>query len=204
MRYSWIGIEGLPLQMWNIHVFKVIGEACGGFLEIAEEIKNKSFLGYAKIKVKGFESGLMNPVIKILCEGEKVCLGAFSIRGPNGGKYGYRSGGITTRAVQEKNHRTSLIFSDNVMNSVRITNEGETGRNFLGNRRWNQTSEYVPPSSQARKHERGTVLGCSKSGDVDVYRVDCSSEFPEKDCTQNGFSAVPVRNGRGMVAERTQ
>ena len=66
--------------MWNIHVFKVIGEAYGGFLEVAEETKNKTYLGYAKIKVKGFESGLINPVIEILCEGEKFCLGAFSIR----------------------------------------------------------------------------------------------------------------------------
>ena len=30
LRYSWIGIEGLPLHLWNIHVFKVISEACGG------------------------------------------------------------------------------------------------------------------------------------------------------------------------------
>ena len=68
--------------MWNIHVFRVIGEACVGFLEVAEEMKDKTFLGYAKIKVKGFENGLMNLVIEIPCEGDKVCLGAFSIRGP--------------------------------------------------------------------------------------------------------------------------
>lgn len=41
----------------------------------------------------------MNPVIKILCEGEKVCLGVFSIRGPEGGVRGYRSAGATTKAV---------------------------------------------------------------------------------------------------------
>ena len=75
--------------MWNIHVFRVIGEAYGGFLEVAEETKDKIFLGYAKIKVKGFVSGLMNPVIEIPCEGDKVCLGVFSIRGPKGGKQGY-------------------------------------------------------------------------------------------------------------------
>ena len=62
-------------------MFKIIGEACGGFLEVADQTMNKSYLGYAKIKVKGFENGMMNPVIEILCEGKKVCLGAFSIRG---------------------------------------------------------------------------------------------------------------------------
>ena len=66
VQHSWIGIEGIPLIIWNVHVFKIIGEACRGFLEVAEETKNKSYLGYAKIKVKGFESGLMNLVIKIV------------------------------------------------------------------------------------------------------------------------------------------
>ena len=99
VQHSWIGIEGIPLIMWNVHVFKIIGEACGDLLEVADETKNKSYLGYAKIKVKGFESGLMNPVIKILCEGEKLCLGAFPIRGPKGGIQGYRTAGATTRVV---------------------------------------------------------------------------------------------------------
>lgn len=51
VRHSWIGIEGIPLIMWNIHVFKVIGEAYGGFLEVAEKTMNKAYLVYAKIKV---------------------------------------------------------------------------------------------------------------------------------------------------------
>ena len=62
-------------------MFKVIGGACGGLLEVAEETMKRSYMGYAKIKIKGFESGFMNPIIEILCEGVKVCLGAFSIRG---------------------------------------------------------------------------------------------------------------------------
>ena len=136
VQHSWIGIEGMPLQMWNIHVFKVIGEACGGLLEIAEETKEKSFLGYAKIKVKGFESGLMNPVIVILCEGEKVCLGAFSIRGPYGGQYGYRSAGIATRAILRKNTRTRMNYSDILLNRVRTRREQSSRRNFLGEQKF--------------------------------------------------------------------
>lgn len=41
----------------------------------------------------------MNPVIELLCEGERVCLGVFSIRGPKGGVQGYRTAGVTTKAV---------------------------------------------------------------------------------------------------------
>ena len=85
VRHSWIGIEGLPLMMWNFQVFAAIGEACGCLMELAEETVNKKYLGYAKMKVKGFDSGLMNPIVEIIWEGEKVCLDAFALRGPQGG-----------------------------------------------------------------------------------------------------------------------
>ena len=104
VRYSWIGIEGLPLKMWNIHVFKVIGEACGGLLEVLGETLQKLYLGYVKLKIKGFETCMMNAVIEILCEGEKVYLGAFSIRGPERGVRGYRTAGITTRVISRMNY----------------------------------------------------------------------------------------------------
>ena len=41
----------------------------------------------------------MSPMIEILCEDEKVCLGAFSIRGLEGGIQGYRTADVTTRVV---------------------------------------------------------------------------------------------------------
>ena len=99
VRYSWIGIEWIPLTMWDIHVFKVLGAACGGFLEVAEETINKSHLGFAKIKVKGFESGMIYPVIEISCDGERVCLGVFSFKNLEGDFRGYCNAGPTTRAI---------------------------------------------------------------------------------------------------------
>ena len=48
---SCVGIEGIPLNWWNIHVFKVIGAKLGGFLEIDKETIAFSFLNYAKIRV---------------------------------------------------------------------------------------------------------------------------------------------------------
>ena len=129
VRYSWIGIEGLPLHMWNIHVFKVIGEACGGLLEVAEETMKRSFMGYVKIKIKGFESGLMNPVIEILC-GIKVYLGAFSIRGPKGGVIGYRSAGVTTRRINLMNSeefipKERVLIGPSTFNGVRAWEVGD-------------------------------------------------------------------------------
>ena len=143
MRYSWIGIEGLPLQMWNIHVFKVIGEACGGLLEVAKETMKKSYLGYAKIKIKGFESGLMNPVIEILCQGEKVCLGAFSVSGPKGGVRGYRSAGVTTRRINRMFSKVSTstdgaIFGTNIVKRNGCTDDRarEIGKQAITEGNW--------------------------------------------------------------------
>ena len=52
-KYSWIGVDGLPLNLWNLDTFQLIGEACGGLLEVARETKDQSFLMFAKLKVKG-------------------------------------------------------------------------------------------------------------------------------------------------------
>ena len=107
-------------------MFKIIGEACGGLLEVAEETMNKLYMGYAKIKTKGFETGLMNPIIEILCEGEKVCLGAFSIKGPRGGVCGYRTTGITTRVISRMNSEDSSITVGGTNWSQRRKMEGES------------------------------------------------------------------------------
>ena len=47
---SSIGLEGLPLNLWTYHTFKIIGHACGGFIEVAKETLEQAFLRYAKIK----------------------------------------------------------------------------------------------------------------------------------------------------------
>ena len=79
VKQSWIGIEGLPINMWNFHVFKIIGKSLGGILEVAPETRTLNFLKYAKIKVGGLEEGFMDPIIEILCQGLRVLLGIFPI-----------------------------------------------------------------------------------------------------------------------------
>lgn len=78
-RHSWIGVEGLSLNLWNVETFKKIGDACGGLLEVAPETMNQSFLLYAKLKVKGFSSGFVYPIAEIPCEDEVIHVGLFSL-----------------------------------------------------------------------------------------------------------------------------
>ena len=47
----WVGIEGIPLNWWNLHTLKLIGAKLG-VVEIAKETLDCSFLNYAKIRVK--------------------------------------------------------------------------------------------------------------------------------------------------------
>ena len=168
-------------------------------MEVAEETKNKSFLGYGKIKVKGFGSGLMNPVIEILCEGEKVCLGAFSLRGLNGGQQGYRTAGVTTRAILQQRTQISGHFCEERGSVQNIR------RSSLGNRRWNQVSANVPSSSShAEQCEKDSLLVFSKVADVDVNRENSLPESPEKELAEDGITAVLVRSGRRQDVDKTK
>ena len=67
------------MNLWNLDNFKIIGEACGGLLEVTKETFDQSFLMYAKIKVKGHKSGFLYPIMEIPCEDEIIHAGLFSL-----------------------------------------------------------------------------------------------------------------------------
>ena len=100
VNHSWIGIKGLPINMWNNHVFKIIGKSLGGLLEVAHETRTISFLQYAMIKVGGLEGGFMDPIMEIPCQGLKVYLGIFTIANRRKFSPGGRTLGLITRAVR--------------------------------------------------------------------------------------------------------
>ena len=100
IKQSWIGIEGLPINMWNVHVFKIIGKALGGLLEVAPGTRKFNFLRYAKIKVGGLEGSFMDPIMEILCEGLRVCIGMFPISNPRRHIEGESTARLVTGAVR--------------------------------------------------------------------------------------------------------
>ena len=115
---SWIGIEGLPINMWNIHVFKIIGKALGGLLDVAPETRTFRFLKFAKIKVRGLEGGFMDPVMEILCQGLHVSLGIFDIVKPRNYSGAGRTFGVLTRVVRAEEGGGGI---------VRLEEHGRTG-----------------------------------------------------------------------------
>ena len=80
---SWIGIEGLPINLWNVHVFKDIGQRCGGLLDIAKCTKDLSFLSYAIVRLRGNKSGFIQEQFEINGWGTKIGLKTFSLKDRN-------------------------------------------------------------------------------------------------------------------------
>ena len=99
VNHNWIGIEGLLINMWNIHIFKIIGKSLRGLLEVAPKTRTLKFLKYAKIKGGGLEGGFMDPILEILCQGLRVSLGIFSISNPRSYTEGGSTFGQLTRAI---------------------------------------------------------------------------------------------------------
>ena len=79
LRNSWIGIEGLPFELWNSQSLKDIGVKLGGLIETAKETIDLSFLQFAKIRCKGFVSGLIEPELAL---GSFVHLRLFNLGAP--------------------------------------------------------------------------------------------------------------------------
>ncbi|KAM7473628.1 hypothetical protein LguiB_020871 [Lonicera macranthoides] len=62
---SWINIHGLPTNWWTEKVFQVIGERCGGLLEVDNRTKKFQNLLMARIKVRGNSNGFIPATMMI-------------------------------------------------------------------------------------------------------------------------------------------
>ena len=69
-RNSWIGIEGLPINMWNVHGFKVIGQKCDELLDIARSTTKLTFLSHARVQRNGNKGGFIQEKMELFCWGK--------------------------------------------------------------------------------------------------------------------------------------
>ncbi|KAF4400600.1 hypothetical protein G4B88_023393 [Cannabis sativa] len=65
-RSSWMGVEELPLNLWNIKFMGKIGELCGGLLDVEKDTAEKTFLHHLRLKLGGDEDGFVPKSIRIL------------------------------------------------------------------------------------------------------------------------------------------
>ncbi|TYK24535.1 hypothetical protein E5676_scaffold266G00770 [Cucumis melo var. makuwa] len=62
---GWIKVRGVPLHAWNLESFIQIGDACGGFVEVAKETRELTDIFEASIKIKDNYSGFIPAYIKL-------------------------------------------------------------------------------------------------------------------------------------------
>ena len=98
-----VGIEGIPLNWWNIHALKVIGAKLGGILEIVKETMDRSFLTYAKIRVPGFTNRFLPSVLEMPWGLDFVMLGILPLNNGGGSSLGsaFRRGEALRRSLAD-------------------------------------------------------------------------------------------------------
>ena len=128
----------------------------------------------------------MNPVIEIMCEGEKVCLGAFAIRGRTGGLRGYRTAGITTRVVLQQ--RSSVI-------------DREGNRLFVGGRGIPNSDDLKETQEKKADEEKGDDVAnfTKNTASAEKQRADALST--DSDSRQKGKSAILTLEGMGPLSK---
>ncbi|KAA0040039.1 hypothetical protein E6C27_scaffold366G00060 [Cucumis melo var. makuwa] len=62
---GWIKVRGVPLHAWNLESFIQIGDACGGFVEVAKETRELTDIFEASIKIKDNYTGFIPAYIKL-------------------------------------------------------------------------------------------------------------------------------------------
>lgn len=123
---SWIGIEGLPLNLWNQHVFNVLGSKCGGLLEISRSTVDLTCLTHAEVKLKGLAGGFIQESMDIFCWGKRVKIKFFPL---NKHKPGILMGGLH-EVVEEADMAGATVNLDVTQTQAgrQLPSEPDTGR----------------------------------------------------------------------------
>ncbi|KAF4373739.1 hypothetical protein G4B88_002243 [Cannabis sativa] len=88
-RCSWIGVEGVPLNLWNLEIMGKIGDLCGGLLDVEKDTAEKNFLHHMRLKLRGDEQGFINNSILLRHGGVEFSLKLFKLN-----DWGYRFSGF--------------------------------------------------------------------------------------------------------------
>lgn len=65
---------GIPLHVWNLESFLQIGDACGGYIDVARKTREQSDLIEASIRIKDNYSGFILAFIKLFDKKGRVTL----------------------------------------------------------------------------------------------------------------------------------
>lgn len=62
---GWINFRGIPLHAWNLDSFIQIGDVCGGYIDVAREIRDMNEIIEASIRIKDTYTGFIRAFINL-------------------------------------------------------------------------------------------------------------------------------------------
>ena len=188
---SWIGIEGLPLSLWNKHVFKVIGSKCGGLLDIASCTLNLKCLSHAVIKLKGKKGRLIQEHLDIYCWGKKVQIKLRPLNNSNFGLFGVRflQEGSANVEDEEADCTVDLDLTAAVDGLSKSVFSDTSRRDLAAGRAGEGT---VKPSPQ--KYYGWTVLGQNSDRQISPQIAGLEQKKHAVIAQESNTPSVPLKN----------
>lgn len=159
-RQSWIGVEGLPLNLWNENIFRLIGRKCRGLLDIARSTSQMTCLSHAQLKMQGNEGGFIQETLELSCWGKRIQVKLFSLNTRFSSCHGVKPGlGQDTKKEDEVDVAvwadTGLTTGEKVHLNSAISNKSRR--------------------QQEARLTTGKITACSNAGVVDGYGKSASS-----------------------------
>ncbi|KAF4358419.1 hypothetical protein F8388_018283 [Cannabis sativa] len=78
-RDSWIGVKGLPLNLWNMKAMRKIGALCGGLIDVEKDTAEMNFLHHLRIKLEGDSKGFVPELLNLELEKSVIKLELFKL-----------------------------------------------------------------------------------------------------------------------------
>ncbi|KAF4366336.1 hypothetical protein G4B88_012806 [Cannabis sativa] len=155
-RGSWIGVKGLPLNIWNMKLFRKIGALCGGLLDVEKDTAEMNFLHHLRVKLEGDNNGFVPESLSLEFEKSVYKLELFKLN-----DLGYKFSGFFNTCWHQ---------------------DFEIGRRIEDER---DPGHHEEVGEEERNQELGRVSGCEKdeaacSLEVEPEPVELagSDEFP--------------------------
>jgi len=74
-RHVWVKVWGIPIHVWDEHLFKKIGNLFGDFVDFDEETIARKRLDFSRIKVSTEKMVLINDVVELVVVGRVSAYG---------------------------------------------------------------------------------------------------------------------------------
>ncbi|KAF4363726.1 hypothetical protein G4B88_000955 [Cannabis sativa] len=171
-RGSWIGVKGIPLNVWNMKFLRKIGALCGGLLDVEKATAEMNFLHHVRIKLEGDSNGFVPESLKLDFEKSVFKLELFKLN-----DMGYRFSGFFNTCWHQDFEIGQRIEDEGEMNG------GTKSKGVSGDM---EPGHHEEVEEEGRTNESGRASGCEKEG------VTFSPGFETETEVEDGSDEIQV------------